>query len=128
MLHGLTGSLDDFYEFGWVAGLKDDYRLILLDARGHGHSDKPYTPEAFAVIAVLDELWSMFSQGGQWRDQSAIIHPDNFYKIVSRFLKSLEWLCSTPTVKRQSVEVSAFTHRFCYCPPPLGGFYRGKQG
>src|SRR5262245_59440298 len=77
MLHGLTGSLDDFYEFGWVAGLKDDYRLILLDARGHGHSDKPHTPEAYNVelmvhdvTAVLDELeidqahFMGFSMGG----------------------------------------------------------------
>jgi pimeloyl-ACP methyl ester carboxylesterase len=77
MLHGMTGSLDDFYEFGWVKGLKDQYRLILIDARGHGHSDKPHEVEAYKIrrmaqdiVTVLDELdidkthFMGFSMGG----------------------------------------------------------------
>ena len=46
-----------------VAALKPKYRLVLIDARGHGQSDKPhdppsYTPEKFAsdIVAVLDDL------------------------------------------------------------------------
>ena len=61
--HGLTDSSDVFYERGYVAALKPKYRLVLIDARGHGQSDKPhdpqsYTPEKFAsdIVAVLDDL------------------------------------------------------------------------
>jgi len=41
----------------------DEFRHIYVDHRGHGHSDKPHDPEAYAmrlrvadVVAVLDEL------------------------------------------------------------------------
>ena len=61
--HGITDSSDVFYERGYVAALKPKYRLVLIDARGHGQSDKPqdppsFTPEKFAsdTVAVLDDL------------------------------------------------------------------------
>lgn len=61
--HGFTDSLDSWYESGYVAGLCDNYKLILVDARGHGASDKPHEPAAYAVelnvrdvVAVLDDL------------------------------------------------------------------------
>ena len=34
--HGFTESVVDWYETGYVEALKPDYRLILIDARGHG--------------------------------------------------------------------------------------------
>jgi len=34
--HGFTESLADWYEAGYVQALRPDYRLILIDARGHG--------------------------------------------------------------------------------------------
>ena len=59
--HGLTSSILRWYEFGFVDALKDDYRLVLIDARGHGDSDKPHDAAAYDqklmasdVIAVLD--------------------------------------------------------------------------
>ena len=61
--HGFTESVQDWYEAGYVEALKSDYRLILIDARGHGASDKPHDPDAYAlnrrvadVVAVLDAL------------------------------------------------------------------------
>jgi pimeloyl-ACP methyl ester carboxylesterase len=50
--------------YGYVEELKKEHRLILIDARGHGGSDKPHDPEAAAglerrpadVVAVLDDL------------------------------------------------------------------------
>jgi len=63
MLHGLMGSLEDIREAGYVDALKDDYQIILMDARGHGKSDKPHDPAMYIsknlvgdVIAVLDSL------------------------------------------------------------------------
>jgi hypothetical protein len=61
--HGFTDSLEAWYELGYVEGLKTDYRLILIDARGHGASDKPHQPDAYErdrnvadITTVLDDL------------------------------------------------------------------------
>jgi pimeloyl-ACP methyl ester carboxylesterase len=76
--HGITDSSDVFYERGYVSAFKPKFRLILIDARGHGQSDKPhdppsYAPEKFAsdIVAVLDDLgirtatyWG-YSMGGR---------------------------------------------------------------
>jgi pimeloyl-ACP methyl ester carboxylesterase len=62
-LYGITGSIETGRQSGYVAALKDDFHLILVDARGHGASDKSHNPEAYKlelmvadVIAVLDDL------------------------------------------------------------------------
>ena len=59
--HGLTSSVLRWYEFGFVDALRADYRLLVIDARGHGDSDKPYDADAYDrklmasdVVAVLD--------------------------------------------------------------------------
>ena len=61
--HGLTGSLKNWYAYGFVEKLQRDYRLILVDARGHGRSDKPHDPDDYAlklrvndILAVIDDL------------------------------------------------------------------------
>lgn len=63
MFHGLTGSLEGWRESGYVDALKYDYQVILMDARGHGKSDKPHDPAMYIsenlvgdVIAILDSL------------------------------------------------------------------------
>ena len=75
--HGFSDSIEIWYQPGTVAALKPKYRLVLIDARGHGQSDKPhdppsYAPEKFAsdIVAVLDDLgiktaayWG-YSRGG----------------------------------------------------------------
>lgn len=75
--HGFTDSLESWYENGYVGTLKRDYRLILVDARGHGGSDKPHETSAYAmerriadILAVLRDLnihrahYSGYSMGG----------------------------------------------------------------
>src|SRR5690349_5576708 len=61
--HGSAGSLGDWRELGYVEALKQANRLILIDARGHGESDKPHDVAAYDialrasdVVAVLNEL------------------------------------------------------------------------
>ena len=44
---GFSVDLTGWYEWGYVDALKDDYRLILIDPRGHGKSDKPHDPAAY---------------------------------------------------------------------------------
>lgn len=78
LLHGFTGSIESWKWTGYTQVLSEDYRLILVDARGHGHSEKPHDPQAYSpqlmtsdIIAVLDDLkvekahfWG-YSMGGQ---------------------------------------------------------------
>ena len=61
--HGTMGSGPDWVDLGYVEALKDRHRLILIDARGHGQSDKPHDRAAYDlrlraadVVAVLDDL------------------------------------------------------------------------
>ena len=61
--HGLTGSLKNWYAYGFVEKLQKDYRLILVDARGHGLSDKPHDSKEYDlrlrvddILAVIDDL------------------------------------------------------------------------
>ena len=61
--HGFNASVEDWYEFGYVEKLNQEHRLILVDARGHGASDKPHEPEAYElkrlvsdIVVVLDDL------------------------------------------------------------------------
>jgi pimeloyl-ACP methyl ester carboxylesterase len=64
LLHGLTSnSHATWRDAGYVEALKRDYRLILIDARGHGKSDKPHDRASYVwptpvndVVAVLDKL------------------------------------------------------------------------
>lgn len=61
--HGFTQCINDWFEEGYVSALQPKYQLVLVDARGHGASDKPHDPLAYTldrraadVIAVLDAL------------------------------------------------------------------------
>jgi pimeloyl-ACP methyl ester carboxylesterase len=61
--HGSFGSGEDWRDFGYVDVLSRDHQVILMDARGHGRSDKPHEPAAYDlmlramdVAAVLDDL------------------------------------------------------------------------
>lgn len=61
---GLLDCVDDVRDSGIVKGLpRSEYRLIYVDHRGLGRSDKPFDGEAYAmrrrvadVVAVLDAL------------------------------------------------------------------------
>ena len=73
LYHGLTGSGQRWRDTGYVAGLVEDYRLILIDARGHGESDKPHDQEAYGRRRCLDPRSPSFRSGeraGRYRVQS----------------------------------------------------------
>ncbi|WP_298226315.1 alpha/beta hydrolase [Gryllotalpicola sp.] len=61
LVHGTALSQAIWRGFGWVRDLQDEYKVITLDLRGHGHSDKPHDEDAYDlpyfladVLAVLD--------------------------------------------------------------------------
>ena len=62
--HGLTSSLQNWYAYGFVEELAKDYRLIMVDARGHGRSGKPHEPkDSDMKLRVNDVLAAMADLG-----------------------------------------------------------------
>src|SRR5262245_31091352 len=93
--HGFTDSLESWYELGYVEALKHNYRLILVDARGHSTSDKPHEPTAYEhkllvadLIAVLDDLtvptahFFGYSMGGRIGFALAKYAPERFSSLI----------------------------------------------
>lgn len=61
--HGFTGRLEMWQQLGYTEHFRQSFKLIMLDSRGHGESDKPHDVTAYAlpnrvgdVVAILDEL------------------------------------------------------------------------
>ena len=61
--HGFTQNLYSWHMRGYAKALGDRFRLVLLDARGHGQSDKPHDAGAYGmgdrvndVLTILDDL------------------------------------------------------------------------
>ena len=60
LLHGFAASLDMMGPL--VGSLSKDYRVIAMDVRGHGKSDKPHDPKQYGtemvedVVRLLDHL------------------------------------------------------------------------
>lgn len=78
LMHGTTGSSKSWRRLGITDALRDEYKLILVDARGHGKSDKPHDPVAYLpepktndIKAILDQLdiesthYMGYSMGGR---------------------------------------------------------------
>lgn len=96
ILHGMTNNLNDFLKDGYYAdAFKDDYQVILIDARGHGASDKPHDPQAYQLefmsrdaLAVLDDLGIRkthifgYSMGGWTGLGIAKVAPDRVNSLI----------------------------------------------
>ena len=95
MQHGFTSSIQNWYLNGYVEPLQKDYRLILIDARGHGASGKPHDPKDYElslrvrdVTTVLDDLgidkahFLGFSMGGRIGFGIAIHAPQRFHSLI----------------------------------------------
>jgi len=62
-LHGFSIPLTMFEELGYIDAFKADYRVIVIESRGHGDSGKPAGVESYRiearvsdVLAVMDHL------------------------------------------------------------------------
>jgi pimeloyl-ACP methyl ester carboxylesterase len=109
LLHGLMGSSDVWRLAGWVP-LLNQFKLVLIDARGHGRSAAPIDPAGYGpdrdasdVVAVLDDAgvdraavcgWSM---GATIALQTAALHPDRVAAVIAVGLPPGEiWFEDTP--------------------------------
>jgi pimeloyl-ACP methyl ester carboxylesterase len=62
--HAFTGRLRAWRTFGYVEPLRARYRLILMDARGHGASDKPYDRDAYRMAARVADVVAVLDAAG----------------------------------------------------------------
>jgi pimeloyl-ACP methyl ester carboxylesterase len=55
LIHGFGSNMEDNWKnSNWVKNLKDSYRVILIDNRGHGKSDKPKNAKDYGIKMVED--------------------------------------------------------------------------
>jgi pimeloyl-ACP methyl ester carboxylesterase len=95
LMHGFTGNLQVWKLAGYVSGLEKSHRVILIDERGHGQSDKPHDAEAYSldkrledIIIVLDRLgveqasFFGYSRGGRLALAQAAYFPERVVSLV----------------------------------------------
>ena len=96
LLHGLWCDRSWWTEPGYVDVLRSDHRLVNVDIRGHGTSDKPHDPAAYSgdtlvgdVLAVADAegldrfaIWG-HSYGGWIAWMTAAAAPERVPAIVT---------------------------------------------
>jgi pimeloyl-ACP methyl ester carboxylesterase len=102
LVHGFTASVEtNWGQPGIIADLAKDFRVIAIDARGHGKSGKPHDPAAYGanmmedVIRLMDHLGILkahiagYSMGGGITLQAVATYPDRFYSAI---LGGMGWM------------------------------------
>ena len=97
LVHGFASSArDNWVNTGWVRDLtRAGYRVLAIDQRGHGASDKPYHDRAYVmdlfvedVVTVLDDYllqtvhYVGYSLGARVGWQVAVAHPERVDRAV----------------------------------------------
>jgi pimeloyl-ACP methyl ester carboxylesterase len=67
LLHGGSQSRRVWFEHGYVDALKDRFRLICVDARGHGESGKPTRRSDYAIETVMADMLAVADACGAER-------------------------------------------------------------
>jgi pimeloyl-ACP methyl ester carboxylesterase len=102
LIHGLHASAQmNWAAPGIIADLAKTYRIIALDCRGHGQSDKPEAEGSYGVKMVEDVVRLMdhlklrsahivgYSMGGMIGLKLAVLHPD---RVRSTTLGGMGWM------------------------------------
>jgi pimeloyl-ACP methyl ester carboxylesterase len=94
LLHDFAGNADLFALDGMLVVLATRWRVVALDARGHGRSDKPHEPAAYGremtedVVRLLDHLGVQrahvlgYSMGGMLALDLLTRHPERVLSAV----------------------------------------------
>lgn len=94
--HGRLENGDVWKELGYVQALQPGRRIVLVDARGHGRSDKPTDTASYAartmasdMVAVLDALGIDradvlgYSMGGRIGFMGLAYFPERFASLIA---------------------------------------------
>ena len=101
LIHGFSVSVElQWYQPGIFAELAKQYRVIALDNRGHGKSDKPHDPDAYGLEMVKDIVRLMdhldirqahvvgYSMGGFITNKLLATHPE---RVLTATLGGAGW-------------------------------------
>ena len=66
LLHGFSGSADMWLLNGVAAALRGRHRVLALDCRGHGLSDKPHDPMKYG-LQIADDVAELLDHEGYER-------------------------------------------------------------
>jgi pimeloyl-ACP methyl ester carboxylesterase len=93
--HGYASSAQIWSQASYTEALRKDYKLILVEARGHGASDKPHAVEDYAlrlrvgdVVTVLDAVgvsrahFFGYSMGGWIGFGMTKYAPDRLFSLI----------------------------------------------
>ncbi len=119
LAHGGSSSLDTWRACGYPNALRDEFLLILYDARGHGRSDKtPASPESDPindVAAVLDAVgmseahfWG-YSAGAMTGFELAARNPKRFLSFILGGMTPYAW--PDEMVKAVNISIDLFRLR-----------------
>lgn len=64
LVHGSGLTRAPWRGFGYVRAFAETRRVITLDMRGHGRSDKPSDPEQYAMPLLLDDVTAVLDAAG----------------------------------------------------------------
>jgi pimeloyl-ACP methyl ester carboxylesterase len=91
LVHGFTASIDaNWVQPGIVDKLDDSFKVIAIDLRGHGKSDKPHDPAVYGETMAMDVIRLMdhlkidqahiagYSLGGFTTLKLVAMHPERF--------------------------------------------------
>ena len=90
LVHGFTRTLESWNRGDILRSLARDYRVVALDCRGHGSSDKPHDPQRYGAHMAKDVLRLMdhlqipkahvvgYSMGARLTGYLLANHPDRF--------------------------------------------------
>ncbi|MGO4384790.1 alpha/beta fold hydrolase [Specibacter sp. RAF43] len=64
LIHGSALSRAIWRGFGYTKALRETHRVITMDLRGHGRSDKPATPAAYAMDVLVADALAVLDAAG----------------------------------------------------------------
>jgi pimeloyl-ACP methyl ester carboxylesterase len=97
LVHGFaTSRAENWRRLGWYGAFeRKGYRVVALDLRGHGESDKPHDPAAYGGDALVGDIVGLmdhlelgrvdllgYSMGARLSLQTALTHPGRVANLI----------------------------------------------
>ena len=61
LVHGFSQNMHNWVNLRYVAALVPNYQVIMVDARGHGRSDRPHDPAAYDMQTKVDDITAILN-------------------------------------------------------------------
>jgi pimeloyl-ACP methyl ester carboxylesterase len=125
LIHGFLADLEYWRLLGYIEALNSNYRVVSIDMRGHGQSDKPHEPEDYGetqrvgdILAILDaegvqraHVWG-YSMGGTVGFLLAYHAPDRVASLITGGIAARSTASQPATIKLLEAGVEAVVQVF----------------